>query len=84
MRDYVTVVSGAPAVVTAPTVTAGSVTAPVISTALTTGSAGLYQVTIQLPPNVPSGTVPIVASVGGVQTQAGTTIFIAKPINVGP
>jgi uncharacterized protein (TIGR03437 family) len=74
-----TAVSGAPAVVTAPTVTVGGVAAQVISTVLADGSAGLYQVTIQLPATVPTGAVAIQASVGGVQTQAGVLLFVATP-----
>jgi uncharacterized protein (TIGR03437 family) len=72
-----TVVNGAPAT-SAVTVTVGGVQVPVVSSVLTTGSAGLYQITIQLPVTVATGTVQVQASVGGVQTPAGTTIFIAK------
>ena len=49
------------------------------NTVMTTGTAGLYQVTIQIPANVPTGPVAIQASVGTVQTLAGTVIFIANP-----
>jgi uncharacterized protein (TIGR03437 family) len=70
-----TAVSGAPAVVTAPTVKVGGVAVQVISTVLTAGSAGLYQVTIQLPATVPSGAVTVQASTGGVPTQAGVLLF---------
>jgi uncharacterized protein (TIGR03437 family) len=71
------IVSGVPVAPT-PTVTVGGVSAPVLSSVLTAGSAGLYQVTIQLPANVPTGSVAIQASVGGVQTPAGATILIGK------
>ena len=74
-----TVVVGAPVVVQAPTVTVGGVAVPVLSTVLTVGSAGLYQVTIQLPANVPSGSVAVQASVGTAQSAAGITIFVGKP-----
>jgi uncharacterized protein (TIGR03437 family) len=74
-----TTVSGALAVVTAPAVTVGGIAAQVISTILSPGSAGLYQVTVQLPATVPTGAVAVVASVGGVQTQAGVLLFVAKP-----
>ncbi len=70
-----TAVSGAPAVVTAPTVKVGAVAAQVIGTVLTAGSAGLYQVTIQLPSAVPTGAVPVQASVDGVPAQAGVLLF---------
>jgi uncharacterized protein (TIGR03437 family) len=72
-----TVVSGVP-IGTTPTVTVGGVSVPVLNSILTTGSAGLYQITIQLPANVPSGSVAIQASVGGAQTQSGATIFVGK------
>jgi uncharacterized protein (TIGR03437 family) len=71
-----TTVSGAPAVVTEPTVTVGGLAVPVIGTVLTKGSAGLYQVTIQLPANVPTGAVAVQASVGVVQTPAGVLLFV--------
>jgi uncharacterized protein (TIGR03437 family) len=41
---------------------------PVISATLVGGAAGLYQVTIQLPANVPTGSVAVVASLGTVMT----------------
>ena len=72
-------VSGAPAMSTFPTVTAGGMSVPVVSSVLTTGGAGLYQITIQLPANAPTGAVAIQASIGGAQTQAGATIFIGHP-----
>jgi uncharacterized protein (TIGR03437 family) len=71
-----TTVSGAPAAVTAPTLTIGGMTVPAISTILTVGSAGLYQITVQLPANVPTGAVAVQASVGGVSTATGVTIFV--------
>jgi uncharacterized protein (TIGR03437 family) len=74
-----TIVSGAPMAVTAPTVTVGGFAVPVIGTGLTAGSAGLYQVTIQLPANVPTGAVAVQASVGSAQTQPGVTLFVEKP-----
>jgi uncharacterized protein (TIGR03437 family) len=72
------IVSGVP-VAPAPTVTVGGISVPVLNSVLTEGSAGLYQITIQLPANVPAGAVSIQASVGGAQTPAGATIFIGKP-----
>jgi uncharacterized protein (TIGR03437 family) len=77
--DAGTSVSGAPAAVTLPAVTVGGVPAHVISTILSAGSAGLYQVTIQLPASVPTGAVAVTASVGGEQTQAGALLFVSKP-----
>jgi uncharacterized protein (TIGR03437 family) len=74
-----TTVSGAPAVVTAPTVTVGGTAVPMIGTVLTAGSAGLYQVTIQLPATVPTGAVAVQASAGGVPTQSGVLLVVSKP-----
>ena len=72
-------VSGAPAVATAPTVTVGGMAVPVISAVLTAGTAGLYQVTIQLPATVPTGAVAVQASVGGVPAQTGVVLVVTKP-----
>jgi uncharacterized protein (TIGR03437 family) len=77
--DAGSAVSGAPAVVTTPTVTVGGVTVPVVSAVLTTGAAGLYQIAIQLPATVPTGAVAVQASTGGALSQAGATIFVGKP-----
>jgi uncharacterized protein (TIGR03437 family) len=71
-----TVVSNAPATSTLPIVTVGGMQVPVVSSVLTTGTAGLYQITIQLPANVLTGTPAVQASIGGVQTQSGVTIFV--------
>jgi len=71
------IVSGVPFAPT-PTVTVGGVSATVLNSILTEGSAGLYQITIQLPANVAAGPASIQASVGGAQTPAGATIFIGK------
>jgi uncharacterized protein (TIGR03437 family) len=70
------IVSGAPATATLPIVTVGGVQVPVISSVLTTGTVGLYQITIQLPANVPTGTPAVQASIGGVQTLSGVTLFV--------
>jgi uncharacterized protein (TIGR03437 family) len=70
-------VSGAPATAL-PTVTVGGMPVQVISSVLTTGIAGVYQITIQLPANVPAGAVAVQASVGGAQTQSGATIFVGQ------
>jgi uncharacterized protein (TIGR03437 family) len=70
-------VSGAPATATAPTITVGGVPVTTISSVLSPGSAGLYQVAIQLPASVPTGAVTIQASVGGVQSPSGIVIFVS-------
>jgi uncharacterized protein (TIGR03437 family) len=38
--------------------------------------SGVLQVDVIIPPGTPSGTVPIVISVGGVQSQAGVTVSV--------
>jgi len=73
-----TTVSGAPVVVTAPTVMVGGVAAQVLSTVLTTGCAGLYQVTIRIPDAAPAGAVAVQATVGGVRTADGVLIFVGQ------
>jgi uncharacterized protein (TIGR03437 family) len=73
-----TVVSGAPATTTLPVVTIGGMRVHTIGSVMTSGTAGLYQITMQLPDNVPTGTPAVVASIGGAQTQSGVTIFIGQ------
>jgi uncharacterized protein (TIGR03437 family) len=72
-------VSGVPPTSTLPIVTVGGMQTPVISSVLTTGGAGLYQITIQLPAGLPTGAVAVQASIGGAQTQAGVSIFVGNP-----
>ena len=72
------IVSGIPFAPT-PTVTVGGLSVPVLNSVLTQGSVGLYQITIQLPSSVPAGTVTVQASIGGVQTQAGASLFVGQP-----
>ena len=73
------VVAGAPAATTPPTIIlANSMNATVIGTALSPGSAGLYQIAIQLPNSVPTGIVSIQASVGGFQSPSGINIFVGN------
>ena len=71
-------VNDAPAVVASVIVTVGGVAAQVISAVLAPGEAGLYQVTIQLPSNVPTGAVPVQALVGGAPTPGGVNIAILQ------
>ena len=70
------IVTGAPITSALPVVTVGGVQVPVIGSVLTTGTVGLYQITIQLPANVPTGTPAVQASIGGLQTQSGVTLFV--------
>lgn len=71
-------VTGAPPVATLPTITVGGTAVSVISAVLSPGSAGLYQIAIQLPANVPTGTVAIQASVGSVQSPSGVDLFVGN------
>lgn len=50
------------------TVTIGGTAAMVYGTALASGLAGVYQVAIQVPSSLASGTYPLVASINGVQS----------------
>jgi uncharacterized protein (TIGR03437 family) len=72
-----TIVTGAPATATFPVVTVGGMTVPVISSVMTPGTVGLYQITIRLPDNVPTGTPAVLASIDGAQTQHRVTLFVA-------
>jgi uncharacterized protein (TIGR03437 family) len=72
------VVVGAPQAVVTPTVTVGGVPVMVISCILTVGSAGLYQVTIQLPANLPTGTLPVQAAVGAIPTQVTVSLIVQQ------
>ncbi len=62
---------------TAPSVTLGRFPAQVLGAALTPGSAGLYQIAVQLP-SVADGTYAIQASIGGVQSTAPAMLSICS------
>ncbi|MDE3164731.1 MAG: VCBS repeat-containing protein [Acidobacteriota bacterium] len=70
-------VTGAPSTAAAPTVMVGGVAAQVLGAALAPGTAGLYQIAIQLPQNVPAGKAAVQATVGGVPSPAGISLFIS-------
>jgi uncharacterized protein (TIGR03437 family) len=73
------VVAAGALITTNPTITLNnSVNAQVLGGAITGGSAGLYQINIQLPGNTPIGEVTIQASVGGFQSPANVRIFVAQ------
>jgi uncharacterized protein (TIGR03437 family) len=59
-----------------PTVTINNVSATVYGAALASGSAGLYQVAIQVPPTLADGDWPIVATIGGVQSPGGVMLSV--------
>ena len=63
---------------TMPTVTINNLPAVVYGAALAPGFAGLYQIAIQVPPSLADGDWPIVASIGGVQSPAGTILSVKK------
>jgi len=71
------VVTGTPAAAV-PTVTIGGIVVPVISTILTAGSVGLYQITIQVPAGAPAGDVAVQATVGSAPSPVGIAIRIAQ------
>jgi uncharacterized protein (TIGR03437 family) len=70
------VVTGAPPVATLPAVTVGGTPLTVIGAALSPGSAGLYQIAIQMPASLPSGNSVIRASIGGFTSAAGVSVFV--------
>ena len=67
---------------TTPTVTLGSTSLQVLGAALTPGSAGLYQIAVQLP-QIADGTYPIQASIGRAQSPASTMLTICSSANCG-
>ena len=70
-------VVGAPAVAAPITVMVGGMPVEVRNAVLTAGSAGLYQITIQLPAGIPSGAAEVRATASGAQSPAGVRMFIA-------
>jgi uncharacterized protein (TIGR03437 family) len=63
--------SGLMATVAQPQVSIGGIPAMVLSSALAADyNSGLYQVTVQLPPNTPAGTQPLVMTVGGIASNS--------------
>jgi len=71
-------VSGAPVTATLPTVTVGGLPATVIGAALSPGLAGVYQVAIQLPDNVPAGDVEVRATIGGQQSPENVYLYVRR------
>jgi len=59
-------------------VTVGGVKANVLGTALSPGSAGLYQVVIQVPSTLVNGDYPIVATIGGAQSPTGVKLTVQQ------
>jgi uncharacterized protein (TIGR03437 family) len=55
-------------------ITIGGVTASVAYAGLV--EAGLYQFNVTVPSNLPNGNAPVIASIGGVQTQSGVSVAV--------
>jgi uncharacterized protein (TIGR03437 family) len=68
--------SGGYSTASAPTVTVNSIPATVYGGALAPGSAGLYQIAIQVPTTLADGDWPIQATIGGVASPAGTILSV--------
>jgi uncharacterized protein (TIGR03437 family) len=68
--------SGGYSTVSAPTVTVNNMPATVYGAALAPGSAGLYQIAIQVPTALADGDWPIQAGIGGVASPAGTILSV--------
>jgi uncharacterized protein (TIGR03437 family) len=60
-----------------PTVTIDNTPATVYGAALASGSAGLYQIAIQVPTTLVDGDWPIQVSIGGVTSPTGVVLSIA-------
>ena len=68
--------SGGYPTATAPTVTINNTPATVYGAALAPGSAGLYQIAIQVPTTLADGDWPIQATIGGIASPAGTILTL--------
>jgi len=69
--------SGGYSTAAAPTVTIGNTPATVYGAALAPGSAGLYQIAIQVPSTLADGNWPIQATIGGVTSPTGVVLSVA-------
>jgi uncharacterized protein (TIGR03437 family) len=69
--------SGGYATASAPTVTIDNTSAIVYGAALAPGSAGLYQIAIQVPTTLADGDWPIQASIGGVSSPTEIVLSVA-------
>ena len=72
------IVTNASPTATLPVVAVGGMQVPVVSSVMTTGTVGLYQITIQFPANVPAGAPAVQASIAGASTQSGLTLFVGN------
>jgi uncharacterized protein (TIGR03437 family) len=69
--------SGGYSTAAAPTVTIDNTPATVYGAALAPGSAGLYQIAIQVPTTLADGDWPIQASIGGTLSPTGIVLSVA-------
>jgi uncharacterized protein (TIGR03437 family) len=69
--------SGGYSTASVPTVTINNTSATVYGAALAPGSAGLYQIAIQVPTTLADGDWPVQASIGGVTSPTGIVLSIA-------
>uniref|UniRef100_Q02C86 Uncharacterized protein n=1 Tax=Solibacter usitatus (strain Ellin6076) TaxID=234267 RepID=Q02C86_SOLUE len=65
-------------VVSPVSVTIGNVAATVIGAALAPGSAGLYQIAIQVPPSAQDGDQPVIAQVAGMQSALNVLLSVKR------
>jgi uncharacterized protein (TIGR03437 family) len=71
-------VTGAPKAATLPSITVGGVPVTTIYAVLSPGSAGLYQIAVQLPASLPAGIAVVQASIGGVQSPGGVDLLVGN------
>jgi uncharacterized protein (TIGR03437 family) len=61
-----------------PTVTLNNAPVPVLGAALVAGSAGLYQISIQIPSSIGTGDLQLQVSAGGVTSPLGLILTVAQ------
>jgi uncharacterized protein (TIGR03437 family) len=66
------------ATATLPSISIGNIPATVSGAALAPGSAGLYQIAIQVPSSLTDGDWPIQASIGGVASPGGVVLTVQQ------
>ena len=60
------------------TATIGNISVDVLGAALTPGNAGVYQIAVQVPANVPNGDLPVVAQTQGIQSPANIYLAVQQ------
>jgi uncharacterized protein (TIGR03437 family) len=63
---------------TPPGININSVAATVYGAALAPGFAGLYQIAIQVPPNLPDGEWPVTVTLGGQEYNGGALLNVRR------